>query len=488
MVKTWIIGILHLKSFSSQSGIERSTPFFCPIIFQAMLFALLIFASASSWAELPEPAFPTGPIVNATLINPYQVVTDPISFINKTINTPVLMPKKTFMNTVTLISANFLQKVNFSLSVFKKTLAMNDVVFNKTFNASWVNFNDQVNLYNIRFKDSASFFNSIFHKSEIFYHLSSDYELVFQSSVFHKSVKFVHCLFMGDTSFYETTFKENARFWFDKFLSRVDFSYALFKGNVEFDNVSFNGLTNFSHAQFNGNVTFNQSSISGLIDFSYINMSGGEINLTQIDKSDEEKTGIDLTGSAIEKFNFFYPDFYLYFADSVDDSDKILVYKSLLNNFQQRGYTSSYESLFAEFQEFNYLRKGQYITNAIQKHWWYYGLKKEKVFLWIVYFLTFFTMINSFFFVPLVTKYCSVPFLSKVSSDYSVITNPFMRYIYYLPRAFMFTIVLFFGGFLRMGITSKEFISKNILVNIYLMIVVSAGTVCMFYLFKYLFA
>jgi uncharacterized protein YjbI with pentapeptide repeats len=467
--------------------VKRPLTYFIQILVRAMLLTMAILGSSTIHAEGVTIPVPDQLLINTYLTSPYKEDKNAISFVNKTIDKPLLLLKTRFLNGITFISVNFLDRVSLNLSVFMKAVVMNGVIFNKVVNASWVIFNDQISLYNVRFKDTVSFFNCVFTQGEKFYHFIAEKEAIFQNSKFRNSVEFSHSSFMGDTSFYGAQFHGKTKFLMDDFSNGVDFSYAFFEKGVEFDDVTFQGLTRFSNATFHGNVMFNRSQVSGTLDLSYTNVNGGEIDLTQLERTNStEPIKINVVGSAINKINFYYSDFELYFPDNVTDVDKLTVYKALLNNFQHRGYTSSYERLYPEYQQFNYLRKGQSFFNFIQKYWWNYGLNKEKIFQWVAFLLIFFTLINSFFFVPLVTKYCSVPFLNKTTKDYSVIANPVTRYIYYLPGAFILTIVLFFGGFLRMGITSKEFISKNILVNIYLMIIVSIGTVCMFYMFKYL--
>lgn len=460
---------------------------FFPSFFHILLSLLFMVCATEGLAETMRVTTSSRAIMNTSLTAPYREENQALSIVNTVVETPFLQPKTQFNNTISFISAHFREKVGFNLAIFMDEVTINNVTFDRIFNAGWAIFNGKISIFDARFKDSASFFYCIFAQPEKFFHIAAEKEVTFQRSTFNEAFELSHSTFQGDTSFYGVHFEHGALFRLDDFAKGVDFSYARFNNGVAFQDSVFKGITNFSNAVFHGKVSFNRSLISGMIDFSYVTITDGEIDLTQLEKkNDRQRIKINLVGAAIDKINFYYTDFELYFPENIPETGRLLVYKSLLNNFQRRGYTSSYERLYPEYEAYRYQAKGQNLFNIIQKYWWNYGVNKERVFNWVAFFLVLFTLINALFFSALLKKYCSVPFLDKAVRDYSVISNPVTRYIYYLPGAFVFTVILFFGGFLRMGISIKDFTSNNMLVNLYLMLIISIGTICILFIFKYL--
>ena len=451
------------------------------VLICTVCFSLTALAEAQGF-RLPQRA-----IFHPQMIVPYKTINQSIDFTDKKIDKPIMNGKTIFKQEVSYINSKFLNVVNLNLAIFMKSVRMQGVSFAKNFDTSWALFHTPVSLYDVTFNKTMTFFNCVFANSVNFYHLIAKDLAIFQGTRFNDKTLFSHSRFLGGTYFYNALFKEKVIFKDVEFLQEVDFSFANFKQDVVFDTIKFFGKTKFASAQFGGHVTFKKSSFSGYLDFSHVIHSKYIIDLTRVEHKDRnERIKLNLVGANIDKFNLHYSDFKLFFPKGVTYSEKIGVYKELLNNFQKKNYVTSYNLLYPEYREFLYASKDNWFANYMQKNWWNYGINKEWVFVWIAWFLLFFTVINSFFFESLVKNHCSVPFLEKTTYDFSIKKNPLIRYVYYFPRALILTIILFFGGSIRLGVRISNFKGNNLLVNIYLMIMLITGFICMFFMFKYL--
>lgn len=452
-----------------------------------LISMLLFFFAAVSKAEPNGFAFPAKSFLNLQRTLPYQDNDRGLQRSNKVVHKALEVNKTRFGGDISFLNAVFQKPVMMNQNIFLKSMHFVSVDFQDEVSINWSQFTQPIDLYNVNFDKGLTLYHSVFEDTIKFNHSSFKRPVMFQGARFFKSFLFSDLTFYAPVNFYKAAFYHQAAFKNSTFHQGVDFSYADFKHGLLFDEVNFNQWTSFSNASFEGMVQFKRSVFSGLLDFSYVTDIKESIDLTKIDRNlSGEKIRINLLGSDIEKFDLYYTDFELYFPEDTAHAKKLIVYKMLLANFKNRGYVSSYELLYPQYRAYMYRHDGEAMTNMIQKYWWNYGLNKEWVFHWIAYFIIFFTLINAFFFESLISKYCDLPFLEEAHSDVIVISNPLTRYIYYLPRAFLLTFIMFFGGTVRMGLGIGVLKTNSLVANFYLLIIMITGFVCVFFSLKYL--
>jgi hypothetical protein len=123
--------------------------------------------------------------------------------------------------------------------------------------------------------------------------------------------------------------------------------------------------------------------------------------------------------------------------DSSDRKDAILnSYKVLLDKFNQEGRNESYKHLDIQYQEY----KDSKFWNFLNRNWWNYGYKKNKVYLWTLIFLAIFYVLNIFFWKKIHFAYPIVP-------DYKIkfIEKGLNGYLRKLFLIFFYTIFIFFS-------------------------------------------
>src|SRR5690606_22304976 len=99
----------------------------------------------------------------------------------------------------------------------------------------------------------------------------------------------------------------------------------------------------------------------------------------------------------------------------------------------------------------------------------------------------FYTIINAIFYEKITKYYLNLPFL-RDTAPVTIRHHPIIHFIYFLPRAFLFTMIMFSGSQFNLRVTIKAFKTNNVLVNIYFVIIIFSGLVCLYFLLKYILA
>lgn len=191
---------------------------------------------------------------------------------------------------------------------------------------------------------------------------------------------------------------------------------------------------------------------------------------------------ISLTRSDIDKLDWEYQDFKLYFPSPATYDYKVGIYSSVMEHFKRNGYTISYENLDKEFQEFIYLGSGNWFggfLNWVDKNWWDYGYNKFLVVRNAIYLNILFFLINLFVFHSLVNHGYNIQKFVRVNADINdKYPNRFRRTLVKSPYIFLYTSFIFWGlslkidnlGIHRIGLFS------------YVLLQYIVGVVCLAYI------
>lgn len=184
----------------------------------------------------------------------------------------------------------------------------------------------------------------------------------------------------------------------------------------------------------------------------------------------------------VDKIDFEYHNFKLYFRGDQTYDDKVGVYTALLESFKRKGYSSSYEKLDKEFQEFKFIESGKLgdLTNWVVKNWWDYGYNKSLVFRNAIILNVLFFVINIFFFSKLINHGYNIRKFVLVNSslEKKYATSRVRLVLAKIPYVFLYTSYIFWG--LRLDINNLGI--HKIGLFFYVLIQYVCGVICLAYL------
>ena len=390
-------------------------------------------------------------------------------------------------NPLVISSAAINKPLNINLTEYNRNFEFQNSQFERPVASIWSQFNDSLNFSYVDFHETVNFYSSKFSGPFFWYKVMCNKACKMVQTQYLQNVEIDNSDFFASVSFQQAIFNEAVNFINNDVEGLANFSNTLFNKDVSFDLTEFRGKLDLSGAKFFGHVSFVGTILPAMIDLSNVNKVRFDIDLDSAETHyHHQYTYINLLNTSLNKINFHYNKFRLYFPDDTPYQIRINLYENLLNHFKALHYDNDYEILYREYKAYQYLSTGKYLINFVQKYWWDYGLAKQRIFLWILILIIFFTFINTLFFVPLITQYCPIKFLQKLSNIRIVHVNLVARFIYYFPRAIIFTVFLFFGGFIKFGLEPEHLKTKNLLVNTYLLINVASGFICLFFILEYL--
>ncbi|MEQ8361782.1 MAG: hypothetical protein RH948_02880 [Cyclobacteriaceae bacterium] len=188
----------------------------------------------------------------------------------------------------------------------------------------------------------------------------------------------------------------------------------------------------------------------------------------------------------IDKLDFEYHNFRLYFRGDESYDGIIGVYTALLESFRRKGYSSSYEKLDKEFLEFKYTHSGIIgrIQNWFTKNWWDYGYSRHLIFRNSICLNLIFFLLNILCFEKLINEVYRIRKFVLINSHlnrkYPI--NSVKRFWYKLPYIFIYTSFIFWGlklDFDKLGIQKIGMLFWVIFQYI-------VGFVCLAYLANYI--
>jgi hypothetical protein len=233
-------------------------------------------------------------------------------------------------------------------------------------------------------------------------------------------------------------------------------------------------------------MVFDLDTLPGYLDLSEIKEIDKEIDLLNVYRRDENiKCKICLLNTDISKIKMQMKGFELWFPDTTLDFDfQASVYESLLKNFENHGFTDSYQELDKIYQDKKLTHEKRAFFNFLIKYWWDYGYKKGRIFMWMLLLLLFFTLITSFWLRHFTENIYPQDFIQKQIAVHKPfgIRSPIKRYLYKFYYSFIYCSVLFFGVKVDMDKAKKINLAL-----IYLLFIYFAGMVCYGFLLNFIF-
>jgi hypothetical protein len=237
-------------------------------------------------------------------------------------------------------------------------------------------------------------------------------------------------------------------------------------------------VISFSYCSFGAN-TYLDLSADTIRIFACINIPH-KVSL-RLNPGNEKKVYLLIEDSNIKNLIFDYTENIQLLLPRKATKDEIFsFYESFLLKFKEEGKALSYERLDIEYKKYKYFNNYSvpvigYILNVIESLWWDYGYKKQKVFYWILYFLSIFYGANFIFWNKVKQSYPIIP-----EKDYSFYekTKTKKQILYdKLLKVFIFTIFIFFT--LKIEFSKLNFKSNTMVAWFFIQYI--AGLSCLFF-------
>lgn len=457
------------------------------IFFLLIFYPLALFASAdiaeSHYRKIEDALQEKSDIIKKHPLQPTTYIEMPFQADTAQINKKISYFNTVFLRNISLNRVYLYKPVIIKLSNFKDSIYLDKVKAYQNVRISWNFFEKKVETYRIYLEKKAFFKSNIFSDKAVFYKIQCYSICDFSLSTFHNQADFTGALFKDKAIFNSIYFDKNVTFQNASFNETATFIQSTFNKTVDFNLAEFNQGLNLSHAKFKGHVNLQNTTINGILDLSHIQIMNGILDLSSIIPANQkEKVPLNIVETNINKLHFSYENFRLYFPETVNYRQKEYIYTQLLQHFKKNGQTKSYEILFKEFHRVKYRHEQQYIRDIIFRNFWDYGLNPHKALYWLGILFLIYTVINAAFYLKLTKEYCIVAFLEKVDTSYAEKLNPLMRFIYFLPHAFILTLFIFAGTFLRFGNVTSTVQSRNIFTIAYLLLITITGYLALFYI------
>lgn len=367
-----------------------------------------------------------------------------------------------------------------SRSKFYKKINIHDSRINGVMKSELNEYLDTFSIKYNHMKAGAILYRNLFHKHvDVSFSKFFESPLIFEDNQFNETVSFYHTFFSDRTSFDQSTFQDKLDFSHSDFSKETTFRYCIFKKDVNLSAASFHDTLSFEGSEFHENINFKYSLLPHHINMSNVIIHKGSIDFRKSMPTNFNKAIlINVRNTDIDKLLFNYNQFHLWFTKNTPREERIYIYTKLLKKYQNKGMIDSYEKLKIEYERYKLLSQERHLSNLIQKHWWNYGLNKERVFTWFLLFMLVLTCINGFFYNLFVSKFFTIHFLKKVTPNPATKVNYLLQYLYNLPRAALLTFFFCFATFLLMLVSeTKVFKTDNFIVNAYVILINATGYV-----------
>lgn len=335
-------------------------------------------------------------------------------------------------------SCDTLGLVNYSQHEFRKTVNFAGSKFHGPAKFSTNIYYSTADFANAEFIDTAIFDNSQFMGLAYFQGTEFNSVVHFYGSHFYDEANFEGAIFSGSQSrFWGCDFYKEAVFRYAIFESPADFHMSNFDSTASFSGTIFNMEADFSECVFKNDISFENTEFKNRLNLSNIRDISKRIDLTNV-----ANTGIvpiNLYNTDISKIKIDYKRFKLYLPDTVSFEYRQNVYQALLKNFENDGFTESYELLDKEYQALVYDHNDEYIKRFVAKWWWGYGYNKERIFIWSGVILLMLSIITIFLLEHLMKN---VYELENIPASFEPSTKGRFRRVYY---SFVYTSVIFFS-------------------------------------------
>ncbi|KTD65495.1 pentapeptide repeat-containing protein [Legionella spiritensis] len=458
--------------------------------FRPLIVALICFLpqvlfgdSASDYSKLNDYILNSPKILPTQNFSEKKVIADAVTINSTIINKPVFYSNTRFLNNVSISTAYVEEPLDIRLSHFKGSIYLDNLVTRKSVIISWNFFENNVKTYRAILQKAGLFKSNHFLEEAVFYKMKCLAICNFSLSKFYKTADFTGSTFEGNARFNSVIFNGDVSFEGATFSKKVSFTRSIFDKKVNFHLANFNGGLDLSNASFKNYVNLKNTAIDGVLNLSNIQVTKGIIDLsTMISANQKKKIQLNIIGTNVSKLHLRYDNFSLYFPPTTSYQQKESTYTALMQHFKKNGLTQSYERLYKEFYSMKYQHQNQYLRGVLSGNFWDYGLNPSKALQWFGLMFLLFTIINAMFYLKLTKDYCTIPFLEKVNTSNAEDLNPVMRFIYFLPHAFILTLFLFGGTFLKFGNISSLVQSRNLFIITYLLLITITGYLSLFYI------
>ncbi|MCF8336588.1 MAG: pentapeptide repeat-containing protein [Bacteroidales bacterium] len=391
-------------------------------------------------------------------------------------------------------------KYSYFNNIKKDTLRKRIIYVNKRFkdsidiDFSHKVFNNKVDFYNCVFINNGKLtFKSSKFNSICAFERNTLRHAQFRYSTFNSYASFKNSSFTTATDFYKAQFDSTVKFNNSFFNNVVDFRKAYFNSTSYFINVKFDSIADFKNAEFTSKVNFQKATLPDILILSDVK-TNQEIDLTSAKLKNNSPCKIKILNTDINKIRFRYKRFKLLFPEETPSEIKSNVYQKLIHKQKKEGFISSVEKLDKEYQEFKYLKSGNYslvwghFKNWLKKNWWGYGYEKELIILnTFILFLTF-VIINTFILNCVTQNIYHIPYISQSSNTkFKSRNNPWViveQIMSRFARALLYTGFIFFG--LKFDIKKLNYKDnlhgKKIINLIYFFLIYIIGLICIGYL------
>jgi uncharacterized protein YjbI with pentapeptide repeats len=394
--------------------------------------------------------------------------------------------KVKFLAPVNFLQSHFFVSPIMTLSEFAVDADFSSTHFDYPVGFEWSIFRRASLFPYARFDGGVSFYGSLFSQKADFYRSQFNSVTNFSSAHFLHHGNFSHVNFKDDVLFSKTHWNDDVSFSYAVFSKDGIFAGSRMQGEVDMRGALFAHRLDFSRAEFGGTVIFSGMVLPKYLDLSHVVKISQGLDLTGVKENFSSKCLINLVGADISKIKFRYGPFKLYFPDGSTHEDKVAVYEAVLKMLEQNGYMESYREVMIEYKRYSYRHKGLWATNLVQDYAWDYGFDPERIFYWILITVLFFTSVNALFYRKLVEKVMDVPFLSQHAHSQFIERNFALRYIFYFPVTFIYTVMILFSHLLGFKRDFTDFKSRSIWVNAYMMILLLVGISCSLLVLNYL--
>lgn len=408
--------------------------------------------------QLSDPQITSKAAGSATSF-PINIVSDTINRLtlnSKAYQQPVTVYQSRITDRAEVFLSQFYQRFDFNHNQVAQDIILYQSIFKDAFVFSFNRLSGCFDISSTHFLEEANFYNNRFQQASSV-HLST----------FDKAAHFNHSTYSGKSSFENTIFQDD----------------------VSFDSSIFSDTLSFKGSIFNGHVRFHDTFLPRKIDFSNVVINGPNIQLDHAKAHDNtQDVLINLLGTDPHKIDFEYTRFKLDFPDIATYQEIANIYTQLLEKYKREGMEKSYQKLYREHQQYEFTTKKQHVLNFVHKHWWDYGLDKNRLFSWFFLIMSTLTLINCFYYDTLVTTYFNIYFLDAIKPDIACQQNPILNYLHNIPRAIFLTIFLVFASFLQHLVgEEKIFKTDHFLINSYVIFINCLGYVFLLFFLEILF-
>lgn len=353
---------------------------------------------------------------------------------------------------------------------------------------------------NIHFKKSLKLDKCYFKDNLLLTNVRVDSDLFIDNSAVSKKLNVLKTELYGlrfynnhvrDLCTYDSCNIKNALFINNVLDSDLSFKHTHFNYELQIIGNNIKDI-DFTMASMPSFTAFISNKIEGTVDLQDINVSRTESDSNM--SFEYPPYDLMIYNCDLSKFKINYAYFNLRLLKPIIDEDAersgkyfepllrdegIALYEALLKNFKERGQLESYEKLDVEYQRYKWQTRHWSVSwiGTISDAWWRFGYSKERIFFWTLVLLLLFT-IPTFRYINYLNNHVyTIP---------TIVLSPNAPF----PKRLWYSIVYTSSIFLRLTlkIENMKFLYGRAAITgtIYVMVVYSAGIICLGYIANFI--